>query len=239
MPFVRGAAPSHSGDKRSVSCLPSDCISVSARSAPRIVCNHCFVSCALTHTSLHANFRQATPPPPPTHTHTHTASQPRPHLTGLLSPSERAALDMPDNLRIGYAAMQPCPNLPPLLLLLPAPPLMVFCQVTLTPSFSHQRAIKCSAFRGGTATRHLTKLVPAGHFQYLSSLLSARHCVVAQTHFLLYSSHAEGLVGQRRSIQHPPAPHPHCMPLSMLSICVKTIVGEDDPRSFGPEMEFK
>lgn len=64
MPSVRGVTPSHSCHKCSVSCLPSDCISVSVRSALLIVCNHCFVSGALTHTSLHAT--SAVPPVPPT-----------------------------------------------------------------------------------------------------------------------------------------------------------------------------
>lgn len=59
---VRGVTPSHSCHKCSVSCLPSDCISVSMRSALLIVCNHCFVSGALTHTSLHAT--SAVPPVP-------------------------------------------------------------------------------------------------------------------------------------------------------------------------------
>lgn len=53
--------PSHSCHKRSVSCLPSDCISVSVHSALLIVCNQSFVSGALTHTSLHAT--SALPPP--------------------------------------------------------------------------------------------------------------------------------------------------------------------------------
>ena len=51
-------------------CVPSDCISVSVCSAPAIVCNHCFVSRVLTHTSLHAT--SSTVPARNTHTHTHT-----------------------------------------------------------------------------------------------------------------------------------------------------------------------
>lgn len=65
MPSVRGVTPSHSCHKCSVSCLPSDCISVSVRSALLIVCNHCFVSGALTHTSLHATSAVPPVPPPP------------------------------------------------------------------------------------------------------------------------------------------------------------------------------
>lgn len=61
MPCVKSVTPSHSCHKRSVSCLPSDCISVSMHSAPLIVCNHGFVSGAPTHTSLHAT--SALPPP--------------------------------------------------------------------------------------------------------------------------------------------------------------------------------
>lgn len=61
MPCVEKVTPSHSCHKRSVSCLPSDCISVSMHSALLIVCNHGFVSGALTHTSLHAT--SALPPP--------------------------------------------------------------------------------------------------------------------------------------------------------------------------------
>lgn len=61
IPCVKSVTPSHSCHKRSVSCLPSDCISVSMHSAPLIVCNHGFVSGAPTHTSLHAT--SALPPP--------------------------------------------------------------------------------------------------------------------------------------------------------------------------------
>lgn len=76
---VRGASPSHSCHKCSVSCLPSDCISVSMYSAPLIVCNHFFVSGALTHTSLHAT--SAVPPVP----HHQISCCPLRHWTALAS----------------------------------------------------------------------------------------------------------------------------------------------------------
>ena len=76
---VRGVKPSHSCHKCSVSCLPSDCISVSVRSALLIVCNHCFVSGALTHTSLHAT--SAVPPVP----HHQISCRPLRHWAALAS----------------------------------------------------------------------------------------------------------------------------------------------------------
>lgn len=112
------------------------------------------------------------PPHSPRHTHTHTLPAPAPptnqishrlpaslscirlsHLTGLLSASEKAALDMPDNLRIGCAAVQTCPNPTA-----PLPP-MAFLSRNVDPPPHHSsrhRAIKSSrrsavALRPGTS----------------------------------------------------------------------------------------
>lgn len=145
MPSVRGATPSHSCDKRSVSCLPSDCISVSMHSALLIVRNHGFVSGALTHTSLHAHFRSAAPHPPHAHTHTsHPLAPPSPPPPNHLpSPAPLSCARLAPNgiavrvKRPGSLCLTTCvfvrrdANVSPLIL---------FCHLMVTPASAPLRA---------------------------------------------------------------------------------------------------
>lgn len=149
--------PSHSCHKRSVSCLPSDCISVSVHSALLIVCNHGFVSGALTHTSLHAT--SALPPP-------NLLPSPAPLSCARLAPK-------------GIAVTVKRPGSPCLTTRVfvrgnaNVSPLILSCHLRVTPASAPLRAGRSL---GPGETRHSCKLAPAGHFQYLSFLLSTHYC---------------------------------------------------------------
>lgn len=163
--------PSHSCHKCSVLRLPSDCISVSMHSALLIVCNHGFVSGALTHTSLHA-----------------TSALPPPNLLPSPAPLSRARLAPK-----GIAVTVKRPGSPCLTTRVfvrgnaNVSPLILSCHLMVTPAGAPLRAGRSV---GLGKTRHFCKLAPAGHFQYLSFLLSMRYCAPHKAIFRLYSSPA-------------------------------------------------
>lgn len=149
--------PSHSCHKRSVSCLPLDCISVSMHSALLIVCNHGFVSGALTHTSLHAT--SALPPP-------NLLPSPVPLSCARLAPKGIAVTVKRPASPCLTTRVFVCGNAN-------VSPLILSCHLMVTPASAPLRAVRPV---GLEETRHFCKLAPLGHFQYLSFLLSMRYC---------------------------------------------------------------
>lgn len=187
-----------------------------------------------THTPL---LNLATPTNQISHRHPESLSCVRlSHLTGLLSASEKAALDMPDNSRIGCAAVQTCPNLPA-----PLPP-MAFCRVTLTsPLRTPPASVPLRARRSAVALRPGTSLnlSPQDTFNtcppcYLLTIVLSRKPI-----FCFIRPTLRGWLGSGRRVvavggASPRLPRKKLYAFVLaLHFCVKTILGEDNPRSFG------
>lgn len=162
---------SHSCHKRSVSCLPSDCISVSMHSALLIVCNHGFVSGALTHTSLHAT--SALPPP-------NLLPSPAPLSCARLSPK-------------GIAVTVKRPTSPCLTTRVfvrgnaNVSPLILSCHLMVTPAGA---PIKGQAFRWPRRNEPFLQTCPLRTLSILVLLVIYALLCAAQSHFRLYSSPA-------------------------------------------------
>lgn len=162
---------SHSCHKRSVSCLPSDCISVSMHSAPLIVCNHGFVSGALTHTSLHA-----------------TSALPLPNLLPSPAPLSCARLSPK-----GIAVTVKRPDSPCLTTRVfvrgnaNVSPLILSCHLMVTPAGA---PIKGRAFRWPRGNEPFLQTCPLRTLSILVLVVIYALLCAAQSHFRLYSSPA-------------------------------------------------